>query len=146
MDPLRPRANVALLLAGAGAWMLGAGCGTSGASGASGGCMDAPLDCKPIVAPPTFDAIYANVLAPSCASGAGQCHGSAASAGLDLRTADSAFEGLSRRVEPGSAGCSLLVRRVESPSSSFRMPPGPTPLGEAERCAIRQWIADGAKR
>ena len=109
-------------------------------------CVAAPLDCQPIVSPPTFDAIYANILRPSCASGTGRCHGGAAAAGLDMTTPESAHSGLSSRVKPDDIGCSLLLRRVESTESSFRMPPGPTPLSEPQRCAIRQWIANGATR
>ncbi|HVH47381.1 MAG TPA: c-type cytochrome domain-containing protein [Labilithrix sp.] len=126
--------------------LVGMACGTDDGGGDGAQCVAAPLDCQPIVAPPTFDAIYTNVLQPSCASGAGRCHGSAAAAGLDMRAADSAFAGLSKRVNPDSVGCSLVLRRVESSSSSFRMPPGPTPLSEPQRCAIRQWIANGAQR
>lgn len=109
-------------------------------------CVVVSLDCTPIVSPPTFDALYANVFKPSCATGTGSCHGPAISAGLDMQTVDSAWEGLSQRVSPDSVGCSLLEKRVESSKSDFRMPPGPTPLSEPQRCAIRQWIAAGAQR
>jgi hypothetical protein len=109
-------------------------------------CVDVKLDCMPIVSPPTFSAIYANIFSPSCALGTGSCHGPAVSAGLDMRTEDSAYQGLSTRSRPDSVGCSLVLRRVESTDESFRMPPGPTPLSEPQRCAIRQWIANGAHR
>jgi hypothetical protein len=109
-------------------------------------CVTVSLDCKPIVSPPTFDALYTNIFHPSCALGTGSCHGDAVSAGLDMRTIDSAYAGLSKRVSPSSVGCSLLEKRVESSASDFRMPPGSTPLSEPQRCAIRQWIANGAAR
>jgi hypothetical protein len=115
------------------------GCGSS-----EDECVDARLDCKPIVSPPTFDSIYANVLSPSCVSP--HCHGEGFAAGLDMRTVDQAFEGLSRRSRPDSVGCSVLVRRIESSDPEVRMPRGPTGLSEPQRCAIRQWIANGAHR
>jgi hypothetical protein len=122
-------------------------CGEAdGSSASSRACVDVSLECQPIVSPPTFDAIYANVLQPSCASGTGTCHGGAAAGGLDMSNVESAFQGLSRRARADAVGCSLVVQRLEASESSFRMPPGPTPLSEPQRCAVRQWIASGASR
>jgi hypothetical protein len=108
-------------------------------------CVEVSAECNPIVSPPTFDAIYSNILHGSCASGAGACHGRGAG-GLSMDTADAAFEGLSARLTPGDISCSPLVQRIESTDPVRRMPPGPTPLTEPQRCAIRQWIANGAER
>lgn len=118
--------------------------GCSSPDEAGSGCVDVSLACQPIVSPPTFDALYKNVFSPMCASAG--CHGAGFSGGLDMRTVDSAFQGLSARSRPDAVGCSTLVRRVEASESTFRMPLGPTPLSEPQRCAIRQWIANGAKR
>jgi hypothetical protein len=40
----------------------------------------------------------------------------------------------------------LLVERIEAKDQQVRMPPGPTPLSEAARCDIVQWISEGAAR
>lgn len=108
-------------------------------------CVEVSTSCQPIVNPPTFDALYTNVFSKTCAT-TGQCHGPAVAGGLDMRTADAAYAGLSKRVKPESLGCSLLLQRVESGDVNVRMPPGPNPLSEPQRCAIRQWIANGAQR
>ena len=112
---------------------------SSCASDDEAACSTETLDCAPIVSPPTFDAIYKNILAPSCASGNGVCHGNGGTAGrLDMNTVESAFQGLSSRVDPTNYACSTLIKRIDSPRASYRMPPGPTPLTAAQRCAIRQ--------
>ncbi len=49
------------------------------------------------------------------------------------------------RVLPGDAACSLLITRLEADDPAAAMPPG-SPLSEAERCAVRQWVDDGAPR
>jgi hypothetical protein len=108
-------------------------------------CIEVSTECSSVVSPPTFDAIYDNVLRPSCATGTGSCHNRGAG-GLDMRSADAAFDGLKSRVTPGDPSCSVLNVRLEASDSSRRMPPGPTPLSEAQRCAVRQWIANGAER
>lgn len=108
-------------------------------------CVEVTTACQPIVNPPTFDALYSNVFSKSCAVTSG-CHGPAFAGGLDMRTADAAHAGLSKRVKPESLGCSLLLQRVESSNENVRMPPGPNPLTEPQRCAIRQWVANGAQR
>lgn len=140
------RASVALALLALSSALIVPACSSADEENESDRCVTADLDCTPIVSPPTFDALYANIFKSSCATGTGSCHGPAKSNGLDMQTIDSAYAGLSQRVSPDSVGCSLLEKRVESGSSDFRMPPGPTPLSEPQRCAIRQWIAAGAQR
>jgi hypothetical protein len=72
--------------------------------------------------------------------------------GLIFQDADTAYalllgmNGARARVMPHNAPCSLLVEKIESTDPTFRMPPGPTPLPEAVRCDIEQWIAQGAAR
>ncbi len=71
------------------------------------------------------------------------CHGSG-STHLDLGPdADSAWEALTKDdyVIPGEPGCGELWIRL----GDGTMPPG-APLSEAELCAVRLWIADGALR
>lgn len=127
-------------------FLLVPSCAPSNDSDEEQPCVAARLDCQPIVSPPTFDALYTNIFKGSCATGTGSCHGSARAGGLDMQTADSAYAGLSARSQPTDVGCSLLLKRVESTKSSFRMPPGSASLSEPQLCAIRQWIANGAKR
>lgn len=122
----------------------------------AGKCL-APLslDCRPSFEPASYDAIFRNVLRPSCGSSTSgtQCHGAdGKQAGLVLADADEAYESLlgdldgRPRVVPGDPECSMLIERIESSDPRVRMPLNSTPLGEGQRCAIRQWIAEGAER
>jgi hypothetical protein len=108
-------------------------------------CVNVSTDCQPVVTP-TFEAIHTNILRQSCATGTGRCHNESAAANLDMRNIDTAYGGLRSRVDPANLSCSLLIRRIEAAESGVRMPPGPTPLTEQQRCAIRQWIKNGAQR
>lgn len=108
-------------------------------------------NCMPLYAPPTFGTLYANLFHPTCAQGIGTCHTSDAQMGglvfEDQATAYALLlgtQGGRARVLPGNPACSLLEERLESNDSHFRMPPGPTPLSEPARCAVAQWIAQGA--
>lgn len=118
-----------------------AGDGGDGPTGES--CLDLPADCTPQYTP-TFDQVWANTLQPSCALSG--CHGgTSASGGLALGDdADTAHAALSALVAPGDPACSPLVDWLE-PEGRGAMPPGSL-LVEEERCAVRQWIADGAQR
>lgn len=104
-----------------------------------------PAGCEPLYAP-TFDNVYANTLEPKCAA-AGPCHSASHGAGgMKLSDPDSAYDALMNgRLIPGDAGCSLMVRRLESSERGFQMPPN-NPLPERERCSIIQWIEAGAPR
>jgi len=114
-------------------------------------CVDS-LDtkaCKPLY-DPTFDNVYSHTLAKTCALSGSSCHAPEGGAGgLVFDTADAAFEALTGGKEPraiaGDAACSPLVERIESTDEGVQMPPG-SPLSDPERCAIEQWIQDGAKR
>ena len=107
-------------------------------------CVEVNLDCKPLVSPPTFEAVYTNILKPTCAAGNGPCH-NAGAGGLDMATIDVAFSSLASRVDPSNVGCSTLAKRLETKDSAYRMPPGAT-LSEPQLCAVRQWMANGAAR
>lgn len=133
----------ALVVAGAGACALFA-CSDK----------DAAEDCSAVVDracvpayDPTFENVFNNTLKPSCALAGSSCHAAAGhKAGLTLDDAETAHRLLlDQRVTPGKPECSLLGRRVLSTDPSFTMPPG-LPLAAGERCAIVQWIAQGAKR
>jgi hypothetical protein len=100
-----------------------------------------------------YATIFDKILHPTCAAGTGTCHTADASkGGLVFEDADQAYAlllgtaGGRPRVTPRDPACSLLVIRLESPEATFRMPPGPDPLLESERCDIVQWIAEGAAR
>lgn len=110
-------------------------------------------DCAAEFDPPTYQTIYDKILVPTCASGTGTCHTSdGAKAGLVFANADDAYAlllgttGGRARVNPGDPGCSLIMKRIASTDSSYRMPPGPTPLRPGQTCTIVKWIAAGAKR
>lgn len=108
------------------------------------------LSCAPLY-PPDFDHVYNNTLHPTCAQAGGSCHSAEGhqhglvfedpdqSYALLLGTADGRV-----RVVPGDPACSLLVERIMS-TGRYAMPPG-NPLSDAERCAIVQWVANGAQR
>ncbi len=118
-----------------------------GDAGASG-CVQVPsADCKPLVDPPTFDAIYTQILRPTCGSSP-SCHATGSvMGGLSFASADKAHELLlDGRVLPGDASCSPLMERIMSNDPAYRMPRGSTPLSDPETCAITKWIAAGAQR
>jgi hypothetical protein len=124
---------------------LAAGCGSPAPA-----CVE-NLDptCKPLYEP-TFDNVFNHTLHTTCAQSGSSCHGlSGGKGGLVFDDADSAYQnltgGAAPRVIAGDAACSLLVERIESPHADFVMPPG-APLSAPERCAIEQWIHNGAKR
>lgn len=108
-------------------------------------CVQVSTSCAPLYAP-TFANVYARTLAPSCATGGSSCHGPAGGrGGLVLADETSAYAALldGGRVIPSDPGCSELIARVTSTDPDRQMPPG-SALSEAERCAIVQWIANGA--
>lgn len=129
-------------------------CGDDNGEGGAGmngsACLAAlELDCTPTY-PPTFDNIYNRLIDDTCAVSA--CHSPASNAGnLSFGDADAAYATLlnERREEPlvipGDPECSVLMKRLESTDRDFVMP-ARTPLQPNERCAIRQWVANGAER
>jgi hypothetical protein len=112
-------------------------------------CLEAlPGDCAALYEP-VFEQVYQQTLASKCAVPGGACHAAAgAKGGLALEGIDAAYDNLLAdgvRVVPGDPECSVLVHRLESTDSSFVMPVG-APLSQAERCAIQEWIRNGALR
>lgn len=76
------------------------------------------------------------------------CHGAKAKGGLRLDSFASATAGGDSglaAVVPGQPDKSLLVELIETDDEGDRMPPEGEPLEPAERDALRQWVAAGAK-
>jgi len=122
-------------------------------SGCKGECVTVSTDCAPLYQP-SFANVFRNTLQPTCAASGASCHASSGGkGGLVFDTADHAYGELvgvsgptgRDRVVAGDPHCSLLVEKIESTKSSFQMPPG-SPLSAEERCAIEQWIGNGAAR
>lgn len=121
--------------------MLAAGCGAYT-------CVDVHSDCAPLYAP-TWDNVYEQTIVPSCATAGAGCHaGEGAQGDLVLEAKAEAYrqlvDGQEPRVLAGDAGCSLLVIRIEHSNGDRVMPPG-LQMSEEERCAIRQWVEQGAQ-
>lgn len=109
-------------------------------------CAEIDPACTPQYEP-TFANVYANTIEPKCAVSSA-CHaGASPKGGLDLSDPDVAHAALladgEDRVIPGEPSCSEMIMRVSTSSRQFLMPPG-SPLSEAERCALAQWVLDGA--
>lgn len=124
------------------------GCSSSTSSAPDPVCLDEPLDmeCTPAFEP-TYDALYTNTFQRSCTLSGVSCHASTGrQGGLDFGDADSGYAGLMNgMVRAGDPQCGSLVHRVFATSGTIRMPPGRA-LPDGEKCAIVQWIAQGAKR
>jgi hypothetical protein len=109
--------------------------------------------CAATYSPPTFDAIFMNILQPNCAVGTGTCHTSDfAAGGIVFENESAAYgtllgaDGGTPFVLPGDPGCSTIMKRLESSDPTYHMPKGPTFLSEGDRCTIIQWIGEGAAR
>jgi len=130
-----------------------AACADDGSSMNGGACLaELELDCTPTY-PPTFDEIYARRLQRTCAANGGLCHGpEGAQGGLGFADADAAYQALlgdragHPLVIPGDPECSVLIQRLESEDPNFVMPSRGPRLSAGQRCAIRQWVANGAER
>jgi hypothetical protein len=114
-------------------------------------CITVDTSCSPGYVP-TFDNVYSTTLLPTCAQTA-SCHSSTGRAGgMSFADETGAYQALlskstvdpSRfRVVAGDPACSLLIVRTDSPGADYQMPPG-TPLDEPTRCALIQWVQNGA--
>jgi hypothetical protein len=142
---MRPTKVMAALV-----WMMALGAPLTTPACGGEDCVEVSASCDPLYEP-TFDNVWQNTLSPSCAVGS-TCHtADGAQGGLVLDDADTAYaellgdSGDDPRVLPGDAGCSKVVRRIVSDDTSTLMPPG-SPLADAERCALIQWVANGAAR
>jgi hypothetical protein len=124
-------------------------------AGDGGACLKSlALDCQPSIEP-TYDSIYRDVLLTTCGSPTSgkSCHGPDGNqGGLVLSDHDRAYDLLlghvkgSARVLPKDPKCSILVERLESKDKNFRMPRGMNALPAGQRCAVEQWIANGAAK
>ncbi len=121
------------------------------AAGCDGGGLPRCVTIEPSCTPryqPTFANVYNNTLRESCGSQSVACHSAAGrQGGLSLEGAEVAYQQLTgggtQRVVAGDPACSEIVVRMHGTGESYLMPPG-SPLPAADRCAIEQWIADGA--
>ncbi len=144
------RALLALSVAGGAAL----GCEPSSGDDDEGGepaCVTrSPSACTPLYEP-SFERVFTETLEPRCATGGGACHGESgargAGGGLVIGDMTSTHAALVDHgfVVPGDAACSALLVRLDIDDSGLRMPPGAEPLEEAERCAVAQWIEQGAE-
>ncbi len=132
--------------------LLWIGCVALGFAGGCGDeCVEVRTDCAPLYEP-TFDNVYHNTLAQSCAVGGSSCHtASGAQGGMSFVDADQAYRMLTgaiddkQRVIAGDASCSLLVARIAAPEDEDVMPPG-SRLPDNEVCSIVKWVEAGAAR
>lgn len=112
---------------------------------------DPPPDCitvDPACAPlytPTFTNVYNMTLKDTCGSQNVSCHSAAGlQGGMSFQDQQHAYQALrSGRVVPGNPGCSKMIVRTSSLGADYQMPPGDS-LSAAERCALIQWVQNGA--
>jgi hypothetical protein len=110
-------------------------------------CTPEPVDtaCQPGYVP-TFTNVYKNNLEQGCGGLRSGCHG----AGNDVRfdsqqvAYDQLLDATRPLVQPGNPSCSELIVRIEGIGEDYQMPPG-DPLSASHRCAIIQWVLDGAQ-
>ena len=98
---------------------------------------------------PTFTNVYNNTLKNTCGSTNNSCHSASNHAGgLSFESQDVAYQQLldttKKRVVPGDASCSEMIVRADSPGTDYQMPPG-DPLTAETRCALIQWVEQGAQ-
>jgi hypothetical protein len=109
-------------------------------------CIEVNTSCAPLYEA-TFAEVFSRTLAPTCGVAGSSCHSAdGAQGGLVYAEQGRAHQLLIEEEEvviPGDAGCSELVRRIESTEEDYGMPPG-RQLSPEERCAIVQWVAKGA--
>jgi hypothetical protein len=107
-------------------------------------CIEVDVSCAPLYVP-TFDNVYANTLVDGYGSQRVSCHSAAGKkGGMSFEDPDTAHAALlAGRVTPGNPGCSEMIVRTQSVGESYQMPPG-SALSEAERCALVQWVQNGA--
>jgi len=142
------------LVAGLGL-LLATACGTQDSPPKPGlTCVEGlRTDCSPLYDPPVYPTIFSKILHTTCATGQNTCHTRSASmGGLVFEDEQESYDLLlgttdgRARVAPGDPACSILVERLEAKDPDLRMPPGPAPLSDAERCDFVQWIENGAAR
>ena len=121
------------------------------AAGCPGGeappkCTTVDTTCAPLY-PPTFTNVYNMTLKNGCGSNNNSCHSArGASGGLSLADEQTAYDDLlAGRVKPGDPACSEFVVRTWDVGKDYTMPPDAT-LSPAARCALLQWVNNGAQR
>lgn len=97
---------------------------------------------------PNFTNVYNNTLKDGCGSDKANCHSAEGRAGdMSFETQEIAYESLLKasegRVKPGNPACSEMIVRANSPGEDYQMPPG-DPLKTPARCALVQWVLQGA--
>lgn len=108
-------------------------------------CITVDTSCQPGYVP-TFDNVYANTLRVGCGAMMSSCHSDSGRAGgLSFADQQTAYDQLmlEGRVKPGDAACSELIVRTHGIGEDYQMPPG-DPLSEPARCALVQWVQQGA--
>lgn len=139
--------GVALVLAVA---LCGTACDGGSSDDGAPACIDRDATaCMPLYEP-SWDRVFANTIAPRCGTPGSACHGEASAAGASggLVVSDMAATHAvlldSGFVVPSDNECSEVMVRLDTTNDALLMPPGAEPLPEAERCAVAQWIANGA--
>ena len=112
-------------------------------------CKTVDTTCSGLAYQPTFTNIYNNTLKDTCGSTNNSCHSASNHAGgLSFESQDVAYQQLldatRKRVVPGDASCSEMIVRTDSPGEDYQMPPG-DPLSAPTRCALIQWVVQGAQ-
>ena len=119
------------------------------------GCSETPpptctalvLDeaCAPLYQP-SFTNVYANTITTDCGSSRGACHADGGESKLSFATEQAAYDNLLRDyVTAGNPECSEMIVRTADVGEDYTMPQGDS-LGESERCALQQWVRQGAVR
>lgn len=116
-------------------------------------CVDLEFDpqsCAPLFVP-QFERIHEELIQNGgCASESSACHVDAqadgAAGGLIFGSdADADFQALAPFLDADPA-CGPFAVRLNSDDAEFRMPPGQSRVDEGVRCAVAQWMAQGAPR
>ncbi len=144
-----PRLLLGSLLAGsllAGSLLAGsllAGCASDEAATPCTPETERPA-CAPLYEP-VWENVYERTLVVKCGTNSA-CHATGARGRIVFAEDTASYDALMHhgRVVPGAAACSKLARRLHGEGAPL-MPPG-VPVGEAEICAIEQWVHDGAER
>jgi hypothetical protein len=108
-------------------------------------CITVDTSCAPGYVP-TFTNVYDNTLKVTCGSTMSSCHSDQGRAGgLSFADRQTAYDQLmlKGRVKPFDPGCSEMIVRTSATGADYQMPPG-DPLSEPERCALIQWVQQGA--
>ncbi len=134
-----------------GAFVVGLGsCDGDGGGGEPPACVElATASCTPLYEP-TYANVFAQTIQPRCGTAGAACHATADAMGADggfiVGDAAATHAALLQGgfVEPSDPACSEVVVRLEIDDDVLRMPPGSSALPEGERCAVAEWIRQGA--